>query len=146
MRYEGVSSFSSALIGDTRQAVVAEDGKGGVFEVLNPTLKAKNRKGHLVDMPLVGQGCPKNLMPVEYTETCFMLRHGDGKFVGVGMIRPGIVEVTGLNRQGEPIQQLLRGVVSVAVQHEVDHLNGFSLKDRMGPLRRKALEKGLRQL
>jgi len=45
--------------------------------------------------------------------------------------RPGSVEVTALNKLGEPIEFVAGGLLSRAVQHEVDHLHGILFIDRM---------------
>lgn len=45
--------------------------------------------------------------------------------------RPESVEVKALDAKGEPIQFIAGGLLSRAVQHEVDHLNGILFIDRM---------------
>ncbi len=45
--------------------------------------------------------------------------------------RPHSVEVTAMNARGEPVQFQAGGLLSRAVQHEVDHLNGILFIDRM---------------
>lgn len=45
--------------------------------------------------------------------------------------RPGSVEVEALNAGGKPIQFKAGGLLSRAVQHEVDHLNAILFIDRM---------------
>ncbi len=45
--------------------------------------------------------------------------------------RPEFVEVTALNEKGKPIKFKAGGLLSRAVQHEVDHLNGILFIDRM---------------
>ncbi len=45
--------------------------------------------------------------------------------------RPESVEVKALNAKGEPIEFSCGGLLSRAVQHEVDHLNGILFIDRM---------------
>jgi peptide deformylase len=46
--------------------------------------------------------------------------------------RPESVEVKALNAEGQPIQFVASGLLSRAVQHETDHLNGILFIDRMG--------------
>lgn len=41
------------------------------------------------------------------------------------------VEVSALNRNGEPFTQVYRGLTAGTVQHELDHLNGTLIVDRM---------------
>ena len=45
--------------------------------------------------------------------------------------RPGSVEVEALNAEGKPIRFKAGGLLSRAVQHEVDHLNAILFIDRM---------------
>jgi peptide deformylase len=45
--------------------------------------------------------------------------------------RPSDVEVRALNENGDPIEFRAGGLLSRAVQHEVDHLNGILFIDRM---------------
>ena len=45
--------------------------------------------------------------------------------------RPEKVEVEALNREGKKIRFVAGGLLSRAVQHEVDHLNGILFIDRM---------------
>ncbi len=141
---EDVVSLSSPLLGLEVPALVALDEHGQAFEIVEPQLFAKTRLGNFQPMPKPGPGCPPVLMPVEWAETCFAVRHGDGKFIKVGIERPAIVQVTGLDRAGRPLERVLHGQLSVLVQHEYDHLNGVSLLDRVGPLRRKAIKRAMR--
>lgn len=45
--------------------------------------------------------------------------------------RPGQVEVSALNAQGQPIHFKAGGLLSRAIQHECDHLQGILFIDRM---------------
>lgn len=45
--------------------------------------------------------------------------------------RPDRVEVKALNAEGQPIQFVAGGLLSRAIQHETDHLNGILFIDRM---------------
>ena len=46
--------------------------------------------------------------------------------------RPDCVEVNALNAEGQAIHFVAAGLLSRAVQHETDHLNGILFIDRMG--------------
>lgn len=138
------ASLSAPLLGLEGTAVVIRDQKDRVVELVDPVLEAKNRLGDFVPMPPVQHRCPPDLMPVEYAETCYALRHQDGRYIKVGIERPGIVRLRGKDGAGDEIEPIvLHGYLSVAVQHEVDHLNGVALVDRVGRLRRKTIEKVL---
>lgn len=47
------------------------------------------------------------------------------------IVRPGHVEVQALDGEGKPIHFKAGGLLSRAIQHEVDHLNGILFIDRM---------------
>lgn len=56
------------------------------------------------------------------------------------------LRVRGVNRDGEPVEFEAEGLLSRAVQHEVDHLNGILFIDRLNPIRRKLLTRKLKQI
>ena len=45
--------------------------------------------------------------------------------------RPDMIEVTALDRRGEPLECKCGGLLSRVIQHEVDHLHGILFIDRM---------------
>lgn len=137
------ASLSAPLLKLEGQVVVIRDQKDQIVELVNPTIEAKNRLGNFVPMPAVSHRCPEDLMPVEYAETCYEMRHHDGRFIKVGIERPGIVRLRATDANGDEIDQVLHGYISVAVQHEIDHLNGVKLIDRVGRMRRKTIEQKL---
>lgn len=47
------------------------------------------------------------------------------------IVRPAEVEVTALNERGESFEFRAGGLLSRAIQHEVDHINGLLFIDRM---------------
>ena len=59
--------------------------------------------------------------------------------------RPEQVEVTGLNERGEKITFRCGGLLSRAVQHETDHLNGILFIDRLSEDDRKLAMKEIRE-
>ncbi len=60
--------------------------------------------------------------------------------------RPVEVTVRYVDLGGKPREQRVRKFVARAVQHEMDHLNGVLLVDRMSPVKRIALRGQLRRL
>ena len=60
--------------------------------------------------------------------------------------RPGSVEVTALDAKGRPIHFKAGGLLSRAVQHETDHLNGILFIDRMPLKAKQALKAELDEL
>jgi peptide deformylase len=60
--------------------------------------------------------------------------------------RPESVEVTALNAKGERIAFKAGGLLSRAIQHEVDHLNGILFIDRMAIEDKRAMKAELEAL
>ncbi|MFN3740012.1 MAG: peptide deformylase [Thermodesulfovibrionales bacterium] len=55
--------------------------------------------------------------------------------------RSARVIVRGLDRNGRPLEIEAEGLLARALQHEIDHLNGILIIDRLGPFRRELLKK-----
>jgi len=55
--------------------------------------------------------------------------------------RPEAVTVEGLGPDGEPVAMEVSGLLSRALQHEIDHLDGILFIDRVSPLKRRLLLK-----
>lgn len=60
--------------------------------------------------------------------------------------RPEFVEVTALNEKGKEIKFKAGGLLSRAVQHEVDHLNGILFIDRMDKKTKSQMQPELDEL
>ena len=54
--------------------------------------------------------------------------------------RPQFVDVKALNEKGKPIEFRAGGLLSRAVQHETDHLNGLLFIDRMDKKTKEELQ------
>lgn len=54
--------------------------------------------------------------------------------------------VRGVDAEGEPVEFTCDQLLSRAIQHEVDHLNGVLFVDRLSPVRRKLLAKKLKKI
>ncbi len=51
--------------------------------------------------------------------------------------RSRIIEIEALDRHGEPFRFEARNFYAVIFQHEIDHLDGNTIYERMGPLKRR---------
>jgi len=60
--------------------------------------------------------------------------------------RPSVITVTYLDLQGSPATLRAQGLLARCIQHEIDHLNGILISDRMGQLKRIALSGRLKRL
>ena len=57
--------------------------------------------------------------------------------------RPERVRVSALDREGQPFDIELEGLLATCIQHEVDHLNGKLFVDYLSPLKRGRIRKKL---
>jgi peptide deformylase len=55
------------------------------------------------------------------------------------------VVVRFLNLQGERVELEAEGLLAIALQHEIDHLDGLLFIDRISPLKRRLIKKKLRK-
>ena len=60
--------------------------------------------------------------------------------------RDARITLRGSDLDGNPIEETVEGLRAVCIQHEVDHLDGMLIKDRMGQAQRIGARKALRQL
>jgi peptide deformylase len=51
------------------------------------------------------------------------------------VVRSKYIEVQGLDRQGNPVLYKLDGLLSICMQHEMDHLDGKVFIDRLSPIK-----------
>ncbi|MCK9521604.1 MAG: peptide deformylase [Proteobacteria bacterium] len=62
----------------------------------------------------------------------------------VDVTRSNQILVRAVDVNGQPFELSAEGFLAVALQHEIDHLNGISLADKVGYLRRKMMLKDLK--
>jgi len=55
--------------------------------------------------------------------------------------RSAKIFVRGLNREGKPIEIEATGLLARALQHEIDHLDGILIIDRISPIKRQFFKK-----
>lgn len=60
--------------------------------------------------------------------------------------RPQLVRIRGLDEEGNPVQLEATGLLARAYMHEIDHLDGRLLIDRIGDLRLRMLADRLREI
>lgn len=56
------------------------------------------------------------------------------------------IRVQALDRNGEPFEREVTGLLAVCIQHELDHLNGKLFVDYLSPLKRTRIRKKLEKL
>ena len=77
----------------------------------------------------------------EYDEGCLSV---PGFYETVN--RPQGVEVSALDREGQPFTRKLEGLLAICLQHEIDHLDGKLFVDYLSPLKRTRIRKKLEKL
>lgn len=59
--------------------------------------------------------------------------------------RASDVRVKGLDRDGRPVEVNAQGLLAIALQHEIDHLDGILFIDRISRLKREFIKRRLRK-
>ncbi len=94
----------------------------------------------------------KNLMALVNPEIAW--RDGRARFEEGCLSIPGVnaeversarVRVTGLDREGKPLDFGAEGLLAIALQHEIDHLEGILFIDRLSWLKRDRIKRRLRK-
>src|SRR3989338_578992 len=69
-------------------------------------------------------------------------------FPGIGgdILRAGTVHISSIGLDGNPLQFTATGLLSRAIQHELDHLNGIRFIDRMATELRKTLDPEIKSI
>lgn len=62
------------------------------------------------------------------------------------VVRAKTIEVTGLDRQGQPLHYRLDGLLSICMQHEIDHLDGKVFIDRLSPIKANRIKNKIKKL
>ena len=79
--------------------------------------------------------------PVEYQEGCLSV---PGFYEEVS--RPGKIKVAALDREGNKFVLQPEGILSICIQHEIDHLNGKLFVDYISTLKRNRIKQKLQKL
>jgi peptide deformylase len=138
-------SMSAPLLGIPYRAIVALDEKGKLFEVANPELELKTTAGTFIPLPPPSPDVPKEHIPFIFSEPCPALCMRTGRPIGCQVSRPAIVRVRGMDRHGKPLERVLHQQLARLVQHQLDHLNGVTLLERVYDLTAAHLRKVLGQ-
>ena len=55
------------------------------------------------------------------------------------------VTVRGLSEKGEQVEIEATGMLAICLQHEIDHLNGMTIVERLSPIKRELVRKKLKK-
>lgn len=112
-------------------------GENGRYDLSNMTDREK-----AVDMPLAifNPVIIKKEGKTTYEEGCLSL---PGYFETVQ--RHEYIEVEGLDRDGQKLHLKLDGLLSICMQHEIDHLDGKVFLDRLSPIKSMRLKSKIKK-
>jgi peptide deformylase len=99
--------------------------------------REKGRSLNVVINPLIVLAEDK----IEFEEGCLSVPDFLAKTT-----RKKYLKVTGLDRNGKPIDIESEGLLSVCIQHEIDHLNGTLILDHVSRLKRNLYKKKIAKL
>lgn len=110
-----------------------------------------NRRLMVLDVPMdEGEHFRGVLVNPEILETEGTQKGEEGclSFPGLRetIVRHDRIRVRAKNEKGEDLEFEARGLLSRAVQHEIDHLDGILFIDRLTPVRRTLLGKRLKKI
>ncbi len=112
----GGVGLAAPQVGVSRRVIVVDvspiDPRQSLFVMINPTILSEEGE-------------------VEHEEGCLSVPECLEK-----VKRRERVYVRGLSPQGKEVEIAGEGILSFALQHEIDHLNGILILDRVSPLKR----------
>lgn len=113
--------LAAPQVGVSRRLIVVDigykDGKSSLLTIINPELILSEK---IIDSE---EGClslPGHILNIK---------------------RSARVVVKGMDRHGNPLEIEAEGLLARALQHEIDHLDGILILDRLGPFRKELLKK-----
>jgi peptide deformylase len=143
---EAVDDDIQRLIDDMAQTMYAAPGIG-----LAAPQVGVSKRVIVVDVSSMDEGLP-GLIPlvnpeITQAEGETELEEGCLSLPGFTTMvkRAGQICVRALDRDGKPIQLDAGGILAIALQHEMDHLEGTLLLDRTSPLKREFYTKKVKK-
>ena len=61
------------------------------------------------------------------------------------VVRSQYIEVQGINAEGQPVEYKLDGLLSICMQHEIDHLDGKVFIDRLSPIKSNRIKSKIKK-
>ena len=138
MRAEDGIGLAAQQIGETRAIFVLDVPEPSDRDETGARLNPEVPMPLVVINPRLRSASPKK---ASYEEGCLSLPE-----IRARIERPVEITLEWEDLDGRTHEKRLRGLVARAAQHELDHLNGVLIVDRMSPVKRVALRNRLRQL
>ncbi len=128
MRHVGGVGLAAPQIGVNRRVVVIEI----------PEDEAGDKKPQLIR--LVNPEIVEARGTAKFEEGCLSIPG-----IKTNVRRNEVVVVSGLDEEGKDVRMEATGLLSIALQHEIDHLDGILFIDRVSSLKREFLLKRYRK-
>jgi peptide deformylase len=95
------------------------------------------------EMPLlvlINPECIEREGEIEFEEGCLSIPEFTSR-----VTRAEKVRVRAMDREGKPIEIEAGGLLAIALQHEIDHLDGMLFIDRISPIKREFFRKRVKK-
>ena len=126
MYYARGIGLASVQIGDPRRVVVLD-------------VPGEDEKDRTKGKNLIALVNPEIILvegETTYEEGCLSLPG-----ITADVVRAAMVKVQALDRDGNPFEIEAEGLLAIALQHEIDHLNGVIFIDRLSRLKRELVKR-----
>ncbi|UCE79814.1 MAG: peptide deformylase [Nitrospiraceae bacterium] len=113
--------LAAPQVGVSKRLAIIDLGRGtnefSLYVIINPVLSEK-------------EGC------IETVEGCLSIPDMEARIQRYEKVR-----MRGLNREGRAVELDANGLLAIALQHEIDHLDGLLLINRLSPIKREFFKK-----
>lgn len=121
------AGLSAVQVGEHKRVIVFLQPNDEPYALINPVIAEEPGEGEVISS----------------MEGCLSF---PGVHEAIQKTRIGEVTVSGINEHGEYVTLVLTDQQAIAVQHEVDHLDGVLFIDRMGPTARRLALKRIQKV
>ena len=142
---EVVDDEIRALVDDMAETMYAEPGIGLAANQVGVTkriavIDIEHPEGKSDLLVLINPKIVERSGEIEWEEGCLSFPG-----IHVNVQRSSKVRITALNRDGEAYELEAQELLAVAIQHEIDHLDGITLANKMSFLQRKLIMRELKR-
>lgn len=109
-----------------------------VLDVPDENVEERQKGKNLV--ALVNPRIIKSEGETKYEEGCLSVPG-----ITADVVRASEVTVSALGRDGKPVEIEASGLFAIALQHEIDHLDGFLFIDRLSRLKKEIVKRKLKK-
>ncbi len=142
---EVVDDEIRALVDDMAETMYAEPGIGLAANQVGVTRRIAvidigHPEGKSDLLVLINPKIVERSGDIEWEEGCLSFPG-----IHVNVQRSSKVRISALNRDGEAYELEAQDLLAVAIQHEIDHLDGITLANKMSFLQRKLIMRELKK-